>query len=254
MGWRELVSRVMKVPAQPSPPPGAAPRVFRAANNYFYLKALGWFAGQIFVLGAAIAGWYFERYLLTLDLPYFVDVLLKIGLVSIWITLIGGFILGFGIMRLDYELRWYLVSDRAIRIREGIRTVREKTIALANIQNISVKQGPLQRLFGIADVEVRTAGGGSSGSGGKDSPALELMHIGYFRGVDNASEIRDLLLTAVNRHKDSGLGDPDDHHHSDSGNVDRAARVAALAILGEARKMNDLLRAGLSSRESPQTS
>ncbi len=36
------------------------------------------------------------------------------------------------------------------------------------------------------------------------------MHLGYFRGVDNAIEIRDLVLEQMRGRRDSGLGDPDE--------------------------------------------
>ena len=36
------------------------------------------------------------------------------------------------------------------------------------------------------------------------------MHLGYFRGVDNAEEIRDLVLAQMRGMRDSGLGDPDE--------------------------------------------
>lgn len=35
--------------------------------------------------------------------------------------------------RLDYELRWCIVTDRSLRIREGIASVRESTMTFANI-------------------------------------------------------------------------------------------------------------------------
>jgi uncharacterized membrane protein YdbT with pleckstrin-like domain len=82
----------------------------------------------------------------------------------------------------------------------------------ANIQNLSLKQGPVQRLFGIADLQVRTAGGGgeSAEEGKKGQPDADNMHLGYFRGVDNAEEIRDLIQDRMRRLRDSGLGDPDE--------------------------------------------
>jgi hypothetical protein len=38
------------------------------------------------------------------------------------------------------------------------------------------------------------------------------MHEGYLRGVDNAEEIRDLILGHLRRLRDTGIGDPDDRH------------------------------------------
>jgi membrane protein YdbS with pleckstrin-like domain len=140
------------------------------------------------------------------------------------------FFYSLAVLRLDYEMRWYMVSDRAIRIREGILSVREKTIALANIQNIGIRQGPLQRILGIADVEVRTAGGGSAASEAQKKSIHEPMHIAYFRGVDNAETIRDLVREGVRRQRNTGLGDPDEHHGD-------GLHDAVAMLLDEARKL-----------------
>ena len=63
-------------------------------------------------------------------------------------------------MRLDYEQRWYVVTDRSLRLRTGVWSVREMTMSFANLQQITVTQGPLQRLLGLADVRFQSAGGG----------------------------------------------------------------------------------------------
>jgi uncharacterized membrane protein YdbT with pleckstrin-like domain len=99
-------------------------------------------------------------------------------------------------LHLDYRTRWYILTDRSLRIREGIFQVREMTISLTNIQNISLRQGPLQRLVGIADVEVRTAGGGSSDHPAKKETAS--MHIGRLRGIDDAEAVRDSIVARWN--------------------------------------------------------
>ena len=145
---------------------------------------------------------------------------LKLPLESIFVVVetfgIGLFLLQLPItyivMRLNYELRWYIVTDRSLRIREGVASIGETTMTFANIQNLGIRQGPIQRLFGIADLRVRTAGGGS-GDDGEESDEhagkAGSLHVGYFRGVDNATEIRDLILAHVRSLSDSGLGDTD---------------------------------------------
>jgi uncharacterized membrane protein YdbT with pleckstrin-like domain len=158
----------------------------------------------------------------------------------------------YALVRLDYELRWYIVTDRSLRIREGIARVREMTMTFANIQNVTIRQGPLQRLLGIADVRVRTAGGGageSEGEHGQGKDERTSMHIGYFRGVDNAQEIRELIFDRLRRLRSAGLGDPDDlresHEPRDGGPAvetrDAAAAsgavAAALTLLEEARAL-----------------
>ena len=237
-GWRALVLRIMRVPHAPSPPPGSAPRVFRASPKYFTFRAILWGIGTLVLLHLVLGFYGFGSYFLPRHAP---------PAVSRTIGVLGGLLVflllvrltfGFAVMRLDYELRWYMISDRAIRIREGIVTVREKTIALANIQNTVVRQGPLQRLLGIADVEVTTAGGGAGAGGKQHGEQLgEPMHVGYFRGVDNAAEIRAIVQEGVRRHRDAGVGDPDDHAV--------VAKDPAEALLRETRLLRELLEARL---------
>ena len=81
------------------------------------------------------------------------------------------------------------------------------TVNFANIQNISISQGPIQRALGIADLRLDTAGGG----GGRDPHyAGENLHTAWFRGVDNANVIRALIQERLQQLKDSGLGDHDE--------------------------------------------
>ena len=78
-------------------------------------------------------------------------------------------------------------------------------MTVVNIQNMAVKRGPLQRLFGIADLEIRTASGGGSDDDDEDS-----LNRGLLQGLDNAEEVRNLLLASLRQSRDAGLGDPDD--------------------------------------------
>lgn len=111
-------------------------------------------------------------------------------------------------LRLDYAYRWYLVTDRSLRIRHGILTVHETTMSFANLQQVEIRQDPLQRLFGLADLRVRSAGGGDGGENAEaESKAL---HQSRFHGVDNATEIRDLILARLRRYRTAGLGDTDE--------------------------------------------
>lgn len=235
MSWRNVVLNVMRVPPTPTSPPGSPPRVFRAAPNFFKLRLIQFALTQLLaVVGLFWAIW-FMSFAARAGAPSGVVWLLRIieifGIAAVALR----FVFGSMLVHLDYELRWYMLSDRAIRIREGITTVREKTMALANIQNISIKQGPLQRLLGIADVEVKTAGGGGeSGDSHKRGARAEPMHVGYFRGVANAEELRDLVREGVRRQRDAGLGDPDDRHTAD---VDDDVPAAIAELVAQARAL-----------------
>ncbi len=117
------------------------------------------------------------------------------------------------LVRLDYRMRWYILTDRSLRVREGVNRVREATMTFANIQNVAVRQGPVQRLLGIADLEVRTAGGGAREGSRHETEAwgkAHSVHVAYFRGIADAEAIRDRILAHLRRMRDAGLGDPDD--------------------------------------------
>src|SRR5690606_27352307 len=81
----------------------------------------------------------------------------------------------YAVRRLDYEMRWYMVTDRSLRIRHGVWKISESTMSFANLQQVSVTQGPLQRLLGLANVNVQSAGGGE-----KHRHQSEDMHAGAF--------------------------------------------------------------------------
>jgi membrane protein YdbS with pleckstrin-like domain len=143
---------------------------------------------------------------------------------------IGGYLVQFVVsgllVRLQWEMRWYLVSDESLRLREGLWSLHEQTMTIANIQNLAVRRGPLQRLLGIGDLEVHTAGGGSGGQA--ESLKSAALHIGRFRDIDNPEALRDRIRRVLARHRDAGLGDPDDVHHGDEGpHVAVATAVAA---------------------------
>lgn len=238
MSWRQMVLSVMRVPHEPAPPPGSPPKIFRAAQNYYTFSVVQFAFIQVLLIAMPMFFTIMASIVAAGDRPAAVNVGLQVMQVVSWIIYLTQLIFGWAVLRLNYELRWYMLSDRAIRIREGIATVREKTIALANVQNITIKQGPLQRLLGIADVEVRTAGGSSGGGPhGKGQGVTEPLHVAFFRGVDNAEAIRDLVREGVRRQKDSGLGDPDDHQAHSVHESHADTTVAALELLREARKL-----------------
>lgn len=243
--FRKLAFTLLKVPPEPVPPVGtyASVRVFRAARNFYRLLLLKWLLKQIgVVVGALITLRFIGEWTSGLN-----------PTVAFWIRLaewigLGGVLLQMpctlALVKFDYEFRWYIVTDRSLRIRTGIWDIRELTMTFANLQQITTEQGPLQRWLGLADVLVRTAGGGSGGDSARQKPgAHDLMHIGYFHGVDNAEEIRDLIIERMRRLRDSGLGDPDDEEtgaeiapESDTGSP---LLASARALAAEARGLRE---------------
>lgn len=137
-------------------------------------------------------------------------------------------------VRIDYTQRWYMVTDRSLRLRWGVVKIQETTMSFANLQQVSVHQGPIQRLLKIADVEVRSAGGGS----GKDEEASgDSMHRSVFKAVENAPEIRDLILDRLQRYRQAGLGEPDDREAPDASSASGVGTPASSDVLAAAQTL-----------------
>jgi len=211
---KNLVVKLLKVPPEPENPMGDAKciKVFRPSIRYFkytiallMLRSAGGFTVAI---GIYLWILFSDKAHSSQVSVMIVNVLALLAAV----ILIIKFIVSLMILRLDYEMRWYKVSDRALRIREGIVRVKELTMAFANIQNLSISQGPIQRLLNIADLKVECAGGGvkidNQGNTRDDN------HIAFFKGIDNAAEIKELLVERLRKFRDSGLGmDHEEEHH-----------------------------------------
>lgn len=235
-----LVERFLKIPPAPDPPAGTpgSTRTFRGAPGFYRYQLLVWAGSQLAAAFGLFIGFVFLAEIPPFPYDFVLTLLEYFGV----LTYLAALPVTFLMVHLDYQLRWYIVTDRSLRIREGLVHISEKTMSFSNIQNISVKQGPVQRLLGIADVEVRTAGGGSSAPGQEGKTTN--MHLGYFRGVDNAEEIRDAILDRVRRLRDSGLGDPDSHDHGHDAPVGTPEAVdAARLLLDEVRALRHALAA-----------
>jgi membrane protein YdbS with pleckstrin-like domain len=200
---------VLRVPPEPRPPSSDQHvlRVFRAAPNFWRYKLLLWVLAQCGALAGLFFGFGFAD-VIAGRIPHTIATLIYALEYLAWLTFIVQLPFSFALLKLDFDMRWYILTDRSMHLREGTLHMTEKTITYANVQNISIRQNPLQRILGIADVNVRTAGGGESVPGAE--PGAGSMHEARFHGVDNAVEIRDAIRERVRLYKDSGLGDHDD--------------------------------------------
>lgn len=188
--------------APPDPPAGseASVQVFRAVPAYLRLQVILWavgFAAAIcFEIGLGITGFLGTGA---------VAMIVGYGLL---VATIGGLLLKYFLIRLEFDMRYYVVTDRSLRIREGALRIDESTFTFANVQNLRIQQGPLERLLGFANVIVETAGG-QTGEGKERSP-FGAGHRGVLRGIANAAEVRDQILRLLKQYRDAGLGDPED--------------------------------------------
>ena len=196
-----VLTQWFRVPADPpSLPagPGEQVRSFRPSNGFLrYLKLHFWFF-LVVVDVAIVIGWIALLGIRPVIALALAPVALAIAVLPDIVAYIA--------IHLRYDTTWYVFTERSMRIRRGIWVIHETTITFENIQNVSVGSGPLERFFGIANVIVDTAGGGKSekSSHGKQTANF---HQGLIEGVDNADEIRNLLLSRLRKSQSAGLGD-----------------------------------------------
>jgi len=220
----QALGGVLRIPSAPASPLGdpASVQVFRAAVGYYRYRLLGWAWHQLYTIVGLIFGFLFLRYgsgwIEALgDFDQLPDHLLGWWGGGWWHLLEVAALIFFFVQlpiswlwtTLDYRSRWYVVSDRSLRIREGLWQVREQTMTFSNVQNLAIRQGPVQRLFGIADLEVTSAGGGGAKAAQGHGNVGRDLHVGYFRGVANAAEIRGTILQYLRQARAAGLGDAD---------------------------------------------
>lgn len=236
--WSWFLDFVAEFCATPKPPVApAGARVFHAAPGFFRYRTAVWLGVRVWTL-AFILGPMFaveDAVQSSAAIPWIVRALLYVVEGSALVGWVISFPVGYALARLDFEQRWYVVTDRSLRIREGVVIVKDMTLTFANVQNVTVEQGPLQRLFGIADLRVQTAGGG--GGEHKGAPS---MHTGFLRGLDNAPQLRELIMARLRVGNDAGLGDPEDHSTAPAAAIAAAVEdllVAARALGDTARRI-----------------
>jgi membrane protein YdbS with pleckstrin-like domain len=195
-----VLTRWFRIPSQPPTLPalaGEAIQSFRPAQGFLrYLKFQFWIA-LVVIDVLLVIGWL----VLGVASPLAGVLITPLALFLI----IAPDVVAYLALHLRFDTTWYVVSERSLRIRRGIWIIHETTITFENVQNVTISQGPLQRWFGIADVVVETAGG--SGGRGEQHAGMAAGHQGMVEGLDNAPQIRDLILSRLQRSQSAGLGD-----------------------------------------------
>ncbi len=234
---RGLVLALFKAPTEPPPAPAGAHtsvEIFRASPRFLVYRLVGLAIGVAalaaaslaLLVGALVSG-EFE--------PLLAAILLAVAGS-------GAICLIYFLIHLDYDLRYYVFTDRSLRVREGAWTVQEKTLTYANVQNLRVVQGPLQRAFGIRDLRVDAAGGGGTQ---KDGKGMGKGHNVSIAGIENAIELRDRILAHMkSMGTGSGLGDPDDEI--------AGGGLAAPEVLAELRELAAAARSFRAAAEARQ--
>ena len=86
--------------------------------------------------------------------PLTIALVLLGGLLLIVLAALWGF--------LSWRATTYGVVGGAFRLRQGVFQKNERTIPLEHVQSVDTVQGLVQRVFGVYEVRVETAGGGAS--------------------------------------------------------------------------------------------
>ncbi len=234
----DVLTGVFRVPARPPDlptAPGETLESFRPAEGFLrYLKFQFWIGLAIIDL-LIFVGWV----AITMAAPVAGIILAGPALVLAVVPDIAAYVA----IHLRYDTTWYVMSHRSLRLRRGIWVIHETTLTFENIQNVSVRQGPLQRWFGIADLLVETAGGGDANAAGHSGG---LTHRGLIEGVAEAERIRDQILTRLRPLQDAGLGD--EASAVPSGSLWTAEHLQAL------RGIRDALRQSLAAGHANDSS
>ena len=200
-----MIRKILKLPVGDPPLPDGDPdsvQIWKPGGGYFkYRVFLFAFAGlpsitlTIGLLGMGALGAITS---MGGQIPFFVQAAIAGFMGLIVLRILGGAAFGLYRIRLELDMLRYILTDQAVRLRRGVMDIEEITLSFANIQNVKMNQGFLQRMFGVADLIVETAGGGSGAEVGG--------HVGRILGVSEPEALREAILERAKSFKGSGLG------------------------------------------------
>ena len=203
-----LLRRLLRLPEGNPPLPAGDPasvQVWNPGPAYFRYRLLLFCAAglpSMLMLLAVAGGGMLAAAAAALDdgAPVFVAAIPATigGVISLNVLLSMAF--GVFRIRLEQDMLRYTLTDEAIRLRRGVVGIEEVTLSFANIQNVKLQQGMVQRIFGVADLVVETAGGGG-GVGAGDLSG----HVGLIVGVSDPEALRELIVSRARQHKGDGL-------------------------------------------------
>ena len=197
-GIQRRLAEFLEVPLDaPEPPPGKASwtRSFRPAPAFLrYLQAMA--LVRMGVVLAVLLGFGAALVAATEGHP-----MAMVGTAVLALGMFGITVLDLMSVRFRYDTTWYVMTDRAIRNRRGIWTIRENTVSFDNVQNVKLREGPVQRYLGIQDLVVETAAS-SGGSGDQPAQAQSLR----LEGVADGEELRSRITERMRLVQGRGLG------------------------------------------------
>lgn len=122
----------------------------------------------------------------------------------------------------SHRYAWVVANGENLRLYQGGLNIHDVTMRYAVVQQVRLRQGPMQRLFGIGDVEISSAAGQDDEAGGS-----RMVRV---RNIARSTELRDLVRSRAEATR--RLPSPPDV--SD-------AQVAAAELLQAARELRIVL-------------
>lgn len=236
-GLQLRLFQFLQVPVDPPEAPPGRPRwtrSFRADPDYLRYLQMWWLISSAVTL--AITG-----FIVLLGLGLLATEVGVLGMLLSVAVLVGGVTLvtvqWLGV-QLKYDSTWYVMTDEALRNRRGLWIVQENTVSFDNVQNLSVQQGPLQRLFGIQDLLVETAAAGTVPGSNQGVQARALR----IEGIRDAADLRDRVAERMRLSRTAGLGEALSDSRSSAGPARPQAPGADAGGLRLARPHLELLR------------
>jgi membrane protein YdbS with pleckstrin-like domain len=231
---KEPLLRLLRAPLDPPQAPLGSPesvRVFRASPRHLALELVLHFTSMATALGFEVAFWAISPGPATRML----GALVSSGVLATTFMLT---VVRYFLIRLDYDMRFYVVTDRSLRIRRGALKIEESTYTFANVQNLTLRQGPLESLFGLTHLHIDTAGGNMPSRNANASNVMD--HRGRLDGIDGptARELRDQIISRIKTHSGAGLGDPEARRSARDATAEQARTRVLAQIVDELRALN----------------
>ena len=131
------------------------------------------------VVAGVLAGVHFFA---EFDIPF----LLEVGILSLWLFL---FLFSLWHTYMDFQIQGFAIRERDLTYRSGVFFRSTTVIPYNRIQHAEVKQGPIERRFGLQRLEIYSAGGDGSD-----------LYIPGLPG-DRADQLRDYIIEKVGKHE-----------------------------------------------------
>jgi membrane protein YdbS with pleckstrin-like domain len=173
--------------------------IFKEWTSFGLFFAFLWTVGSLFWTGLSYAMFVLDDgWPLAVWLEYF-WFWWPLGTMVFWAVMLPVYaVVMIGLWMYVRRIRYSLRSEKGdpmpeIFVRKGLLNITEKHVPFRTITNLASRAGPLDRLFGIGNVEIHTAGfsGGTQPGGGSPEEKLE--------GLLFYEELRDFILQELRR-------------------------------------------------------